>query len=85
MRVLKDDRLLQIINQGGYAPHIGYVAWDFEGKTLLHSGEYVKFRKNSNRQRWIKRETSRRIRNCKDAPRKGNYYRRLFDYWWEMY
>ena len=32
-----------------------------------------------------KRETSRRFRNCKDLPNKGNYYRRLFDYWWTLY
>ena len=25
-------------------------------------------------------ETSRRIRSCRNAPAKGNFYRRLFDY-----
>ena len=29
MKVRKDDRLLKIINYGGYAPHIGYVDWGF--------------------------------------------------------
>ena len=28
----------------------------------------------------MKRETSRKFRNCQDLPRKGNFYRRLFDY-----
>ena len=83
--VQKTDRLLQIINYGGYAPHRGYVDWGFDGKTLLHSGEYIKYPKNSNCQRWMKKETSRRIRNCRDVPAKGNYYRRLFDYWWTLY
>lgn len=84
-RVRKNDDLLRIINHGGYAPHRGYVDWGFDGETLLHSGQYIKYPKNSNCQRWIKRETSRRIRNCKDVPPKGNFYRRLFDYWWTLY
>ena len=83
--IQKNDRLLRIINYGGYAPHRGYVDWGFDGRTLLHSGKYIKYPKNSNCQRWIKRETSRKIRNCRSAPVKGNFYRRLFDYWWTLY
>lgn len=84
-RVRKNEALFKIINTGGYAPHRGYVDWEFTGTTLLHSGAYIKYPKNSNCQKWIKRETGRRIRNCKDVPSKGNYYRRLFDYWWTLY
>ena len=66
--VRKTDYLLRIINYGGYAPHRGYIDWGFSGRTLLHTGEYIKYPKNSNCQRWIKRETSRRIRKCSDVP-----------------
>ncbi len=83
--IRKSDRLLRIINYGGYAPHRGYIDWGFDGKTLLHTGKYIKYPKNSNCQRWIKRETGRRVRSYKDIPPKGNYYRRLFDYWWTLY
>jgi hypothetical protein len=31
-----------------------------------------------------KREASRKILNSEYAPRKGNYYRQLFDYWWTL-
>ena len=55
--IRKADRLLRIINYGGYAPHRGYIDWDFCGRTLLHTGKYIKYPKNSNCQRWIKRET----------------------------
>ena len=85
MKVHKNDALLKIINYGGYAPHRGYVDWGFNGRTLLHSGQYIKYPKNSNCQRWMKKATSRRIRNIKEVPTKGNYYRRLFDYWWTLY
>ena len=84
-QVQKTDRLLRIINSGGYAPHRGYIDWGFDGNTLLHSGKHIKYPKNSNCQRWIKRETSKRARNHRDIPIKGNYYRRLFDYWWTLY
>ena len=81
----KNDALLRIINYGGYAPHRGYIDWGYNGQTLLHSGKYIKYPKNSNCQSWMKKQTSRRIRSCRDVPVKSNYYRRLFDYWWTLY
>ena len=84
MKVRKNDQLRRIVTRS-YVPHAGYIDYGFDGDTLLHSGKYIKYLKNSNCQRWIKRETSRRFRNCKELPPKGNYYRRLFDYWWTMY
>ena len=36
--IQKNDRLLHIINYGGYAPHRGYIDWGFDGQTLLHTG-----------------------------------------------
>ena len=83
--IQKSDRLLRIINYGDYAPHRGYIDWGFDGQTLLHTCKYIKYPKNSSCQRWIKRETSQRIRRCRNAPAKGNFYRRLFDYWWTLY
>ncbi len=83
--IRKNDRLLRIINYGWYAPHIGYIDWGYDGRTLLHSGKYIKYPRNSQLQKWMKRKTSRRIRCCRGVPKKGNYYRRLFDYWWTLY
>lgn len=80
----KDDRLLQIVTRY-YMPHAGYVDWDFDGRTLLHSGKYIKYQKNSNCQRWMKRLTSKRARRHIDFFGKGNQYRRLFDYWGTLY
>ena len=79
--IQKSDRLLHIINYGNHATHRRYIDWGFDGRTLLHTGKYIKYPKNSRSQSWIKLETSRRIRSCRNAPAKGNfYYRRLFDY-----
>lgn len=84
MHFRKNDRLMEIVTRH-YIPHAGYIDWGFDGRTLLHSGKYIKYPKNSNCQKWMKRETSHRIRKCEYAPRKGNFYRRLFDYWWTLY
>ena len=84
LKVRKDDRLLRIVSRH-YIPHAGYVDWGFDGQTLLHSGKYIKYPKNSNCQRWMKRLTSKKARRYPELTRKGNQYRRLFDYWWTLY
>ena len=84
MKQRKFIRLYKIVT-GSYIPHAGYVDWSFVGDRFLPTGQYIKYQKNSNRQKDLKRETSRRTRNCSDIPRKGNYYRKLLDYWWELY
>lgn len=82
--IQKDDQLLRVITRH-YVPHAGYVDWGFDGSTLLHSGKYIKYPKNSNCQRWMKRLTSKKVRRYPELTRKGNQYRRLFDYWWTLY
>ena len=83
--IRKTDDLLRIINYGGYAPHRGYINWGFSGRTLLHTGKYIKYPKNSNRQRLCKKASNARVRRYMDLPSKGNSYRRVFDYWWTLY
>lgn len=82
--VQKNDRLMKIISRR-YIPHAGYIDYGFGGDTLLHSGKSIKYPKNSNCQRWMKHTTGHRVRHFKDIPIKGNFYRRLFDYWWTLY
>ena len=80
----KNDRLLRIIRRH-YIPHAGYIDYGFDSFTLLHSGKYIKYPKNSNFQRWMKRLTSKKCRRNEELFGKGNQYRRLFDYWWTIY
>lgn len=81
----KSDRRLAITQLSGYAPHRGYVDWGFEGKTLLHTGKYIKYPKNSKCQRWLKRVSGKKVRAYPHLPPKGNGYRKVFDYWWSLY
>lgn len=81
----KSNRRLAIVQLSGYAPHRGYVDCDFQGRTLLHTGKYIKYPKNSKCQRWLKRVSGKKVRACPNLPKKGNGYRKVFDYWWSLY
>ena len=52
--IQKSDGLLHIINYGNHATHRRYIDWGFDGRTLLHTGKYIKYPKNSRSQSWIK-------------------------------
>lgn len=53
--------------------------------TLLHSGLHIQYMKSSNRQQYLKRKGNRKVRKYRCLPKKGNQYRKVFDYWWELY
>ena len=84
MCLKKTARLRKIVIEH-YVPHAGYVQWECIDGEWLPAGKYIKYPKNSNCQKWCKRETSKKMRNAADVPGKGNYYRKLFDYWWMLY
>lgn len=71
MRIRKNDALMRIVTRR-YVPHAGYIDYGFDGNTLLHSGKYIKYPKNSNCQRWMKQETSRkRFGTVRIYPERG--------------
>lgn len=84
MKKREFDRLFRIVTRS-YVPHAGYVDWSYVGDQWRPTGRYIKFPKNSKTQRWCKRISSARVRKYKGLPRKGNRYRRVFDYWWTIY
>lgn len=85
-RVKHMDHLLFLIQHCGYAPNIGYIMGDYERlTTLLHSGLHIQFMKSSNRQRHLKRKANHMVRKYRGLPKKGNQYRKVFEYWWTLY
>ena len=82
-KIRTNDALMCIVTRH-YVPYVGYVDYGFTGKTLLHSGKYVKYPRSSSRRAWIKRQTGKRMRKCPSVPQKGNYYRHLQEYIWEL-
>ena len=82
MRRHKDRRLRKIIlGDNWYNPYRGYIDYGFVDGVWQPTGNHVKYLKNSNRQRYLKKVSNRRVRRCSDIPAKGNRYRRVFDYW----
>ena len=45
--IQKSDGLLHIINYGNHATHRRYIDWGFDGRTLLHTGKYIKYPKTA--------------------------------------
>ena len=74
-----------LIGTRGNVPHAGYTSGAYVNGQHVPTGTYIKYPKNSNRQRWCKKASSARVRRYMDLPGKGNSYRRVFDYWWTLY
>lgn len=84
MNERKFKRLHRIVTSS-YVPHAGYISWSYVDGQHVPTGTYIKYTKNSNRQRWCKKASNARVRRYMDLPCKGNRYRRVFDYWWTLY
>ena len=82
MKVQKEDRLYHIV-KNHYMPHVGWVDWKFNGRTLHGTPYYFKDSSHSRKQRWLKKQTARKVRHMDIAN--GNYYRKCYEYWWNMY
>lgn len=84
--VRHSDHLLFLIQHSRYAPNMGYIKGDYERlRALLHSGLHVQYMKSSNCQRYLKRRSNRKVRKYFGLSKKGNQYRKVFEYWWTLY
>lgn len=74
--------------QDGYrwiAPYIGpYIKghWGDDGKWVV--GSYIKYPHDSVNKRFFKRASNKAVRRSSAISPKGNGYRKIFDYWWEI-
>ena len=83
MRKQKKEKLMRIMTYG-YKSGIGYTDWGWKDGVYQPVGRYIQYPKNSNRQTFWKAYSNRKIRRYKGDVRKGNSYRRHFDYAWEV-
>ena len=69
-----------------YCPWIGYVEGEYDpiSDEVIPTASYVKRPKNSHWKGCLKRSTSKRARKEPWLPMKGNYYRKLREYEWEL-
>ena len=79
----KEARLRKIVTNSNYCPTVGYVDWEIIDGEIVE-GQYVKRNSNSRQQNFEKHKSSKMARK-QYLPRKGNAYRRYYDYWWTLY
>lgn len=77
-------KLMKIIDYQRFYSHMGYVDWDWVDGVLQKTGQYIKYPKNNNRQKFLKRYSNKVVRKYTNNLR-GNQYRKCFDYWWTLY
>ena len=76
---------------GEYNPAKGYIKdrirMDGIEIYLPEDKQYVKYPKNSNTQKWLKRYSNRRFRRniIDELPIKSNYNRKYTEYWWTLW
>lgn len=85
MRRKKNKRRRDIIKTCGYYPPAGWLDYEWVDGVYTEIGTHIKYPRDSNAQRFLKRESNKRVRRYKGDIHKGNSYRKLFDYWWELY
>ena len=73
----------KIVTETGH-DRIGYVDYDYiyQENRIVYHGKYIKYPKNSNLKRWCKTTSNHCVRKSDDVPAKGNYYRKIFKYYW---
>ena len=75
-KYLKDKKLRRILNDNTYNPARGYLSQD---------KLYIQYPRNSNAQRDAKKACNRKVRRYKNDIPNGNSYRKIAEYWWQIY
>ena len=83
MKVKKDNRLRKMIT-AGYIHHAGYIQYGWLDGVWTPIGDYIRYPKHSKMQRYLKKQTHRKIRRSENVFQ-GNSYRKCVEYRWEFY
>lgn len=59
-------------------------AWDYDGKSIQHTGVYLQHPKNSNAQRFHKRESHKKVRRYFGDLNNGRHEHKLYEYTWNI-
>ena len=84
MQKTKDIQLRKIITECKYTPHAGSIHYGWVDGEWQSIGDYIRYPKNSNMQKYLKRQSKRKVRRTELLPN-GNGYRKCMEYRWEFY
>ena len=78
------DRLLSIITGNRYISQAGYLHYGYVDGEWKPIENHILYPKNSNIQKFLKRQSRRKVRRS-DQLFQGNSYRKHMEYKWELY
>lgn len=84
MNAKKRNKRVALASSRYSSIHSGYVDWDYVDGIWSPVGKYVKYSKNSNRQKFWKRYSNKIIRKGAIIGSGKGGYKRCFDYKWEI-
>ena len=84
MTAKKERRLKKILTTYGRPPRAGYVECGWVDGVWKPVGGYVKRPKNSNIQKYLKRQSRRLVRRS-EPFQNGNSYRKCMEYQWRFW
>ncbi len=84
MEAKKERRHIKIITTYKKLPRIGNIECGWVDGVLQPVGDYIKYPKNSNIQKYLKRQSKRKVRRSEPFPN-GNSYRKCMEYRWQFW
>lgn len=90
-RKMRRKHLQKFRDRSGFSriclvPYLNPGRWSEEEFDWIGAGNYICYPQNSRNKAYFKRVSNKKIRKAKlDLPPKGNWHRKLFDYWWTLY
>jgi len=83
MRIKHRDDLMAILDLG-YKPYVGWADWEWVDGVWKRTGTYIKFPRDSRKEKYLKKCANRHVRRSKEIYR-GNQYKKCYEYWWQLY
>lgn len=83
MAYKKKSKRIKIL-EFNYSLRVGNIDYGWDDGEWKITGKYVKYPRNSNVQKYLKRQSNRLIRRTESLPG-GNGYRKYMEYKWELW
>ena len=82
--VKKERKLRKIISYFHGGARVGHVTHAWVDGVWQPVGDHIRFPKNSNIQKYLKRQTKRKVRRSEQFQN-GNSYRKCIEYQWQFW
>lgn len=84
MKDKKDRRSRKMIGECHCKTSVGYITHAWIDGVWQPAGDYIRYPKNSNIQKYLKRQSKRKVRRSDPFPN-GNGYRKCMEYQWQFW